>query len=91
LTDEKLDSYIGDKMDTLEWKKALKDRIEELGGQYVASTSRAVIWSRESDYVAHSFKIENGKAVLFWGHYDCTRLQAIDIMLDKTTGESYPQ
>jgi hypothetical protein len=78
-------------MNDLDREKALRGRISDLGGEYVASTSRAVVWSRDSDYVAHSFKIENGKAVLFWGHYDCTKFQAIDIMLDKTTGESYPQ
>ena len=85
--DKPLDSYIGDKMDTSERKKALKDRIKELGGEYFASTSLAVIWSRESDYVAHSFKIENGRAVFFWGHYDCTKMQAIDLMIDKTGGK----
>ena len=78
-------------MNNLETKKALTERVSELGGEYVASTSCAVIWSRQSDYVAHSFRMENGKAFLFWGHYDCTKLQAIDLMMDKTTGEIHPQ
>jgi len=85
--DKTLDTYGVYKMNTLERKQALKDRIKELGGEYFASTSRAVIWSRESDYVAHSFKIENGKAVFFWGHYDCAKFEAIDLMIDKTGGK----
>lgn len=78
-------------MSNLERKNALRERINELGGEYVASTSSAVIWSRRSDYVAHSFRIDDGKAILFWGHYDCTKFQAIDLMMNKTTGEIYPQ
>lgn len=74
-------------MNDLDRKKALRERISDLGGEYVASTSRAVVWSRESDYVAHSFKIENGKAVFFWGHYDCNKFEAIDLMIDKTGGK----
>ena len=73
------------KMNNLETKKALTERVSELGGEYVASTSSAVIWSRGSDYVAHSFRLENGKAILFWGHYECTKFQAIDAMIKKTT------
>ena len=72
-------------MNNLETKKALTERVSELGGEYVASTSSAVIWSRGSDYVAHSFRLENGKAILFWGHYECTKFQAIDAMIKKTT------
>jgi hypothetical protein len=78
-------------MNNLDRKQALRERINQLGGEYVASTSSAVIWSRRSDYVAHSFRMENGEAILFWGHYDCTKLQAIDLMMDKTTGEIHPQ
>ena len=73
------------KMNNLETKNALRKRVSELGGEYVASTSSAVIWSRGSDYVAHSFRLENGKAILFWGHYECTKFQAIDAMIKKTT------
>jgi len=72
-------------MNNLETKNALRERVSELGGEYFASTSSAVIWARKSNYVVHSFKIENGKAFLFWGHYDCAKIQAIDLMIKKTT------
>jgi hypothetical protein len=41
----------------------------------------------DSEYMFHTFHVEDGKADIYWGHYDLTISEALSIWKDKISNK----